>query len=125
MRGSDDVMGILKLLSDEEFVSKIISLDSIEEVQKAFKEKGAAITIEQCEELREGIRRILATKDDELDEVVGGECDPLFHVGALDEVIEKRNPFKKPSMNPKTISNLYTSKRAGNWLKNAKAEGEK
>ena len=118
-------MTIKNLLSDEQFISGILPLDSLEEVQAAFKEQDVELTIEQCEELREGIRRILATKDDELDEVVGGECDPLFHVGALDEVIEKRNPFKKPSMNPKTISNLYTSKRAGNWLKNAKAEGEK
>jgi len=115
-------MELKDLLADEQFISEIIPLDSIEEVQKAFEEKGAAITIEQCEKLREGIRRILATKDDELDEVVGGECDPLFHVGALDEVIEKRNPFKKPSMNPKIISNLYTSKRACNWLKNAKID---
>ena len=72
MRGREDVVGILKLLSDEEFVSKIISLDSIEEVQKAFKEKGVKISIEECQEVGKAIKRIIAVTDDETENISGG-----------------------------------------------------
>lgn len=100
--GSDDVMGILKLLSDEEFVSKIISLDSIEEVQKAFKEKGVEISVGECQELGKEIKKILAAKDDELEEVVGGiddevvtcsMCAVLFPIAAIGmyKLFEKYN----------------------------------
>lgn len=115
-------MELKDLLADEEFISDIISLDSVEEVQAAFKEREVELTIEQCEELRAGIKRIITATDSELEPISGGAYNPLFHTGALDEVIEKRNPFKKTSMNPNTISNLYTSKRAGNWIKNAKID---
>lgn len=115
-------MELKDLLSDEKFISEIIALDSVEEVQAAFEEKEVELTVEQCEELGAEIKRIITATDNELEPISGGAYGPLFRVGALDEVIEKRNPFKKPSMHPKTISALYTSKRAGNWIKNAKID---
>ena len=65
-------MELKDLLADEQFISEIIPLDSIEEVQAAFKEKGVKISIEECQEIGKAIRRIIAVTDDELEQLSGG-----------------------------------------------------
>lgn len=155
-------MGILKLLSDEEFVSKIISLDSIEEVQKAFKEKGVKISIEECQEIGKAIRRIIAVTDDETENISGGGDDDIGAVSdylyklkgmpTRQELLDEAARFSRATEQLKYEQTLakaykiglglgvlllplgiysshkigmYARKKIGNWIKKAKAEGEK
>ena len=86
-------MELKDLLADEQFISEIIPLDSIEEVQKAFEEKGAAITIEQCEKLGAVIKRVIAVTDNETENISGGDKPSGFDKAVLDAVArEARQP---------------------------------
>ena len=65
-------MTIKNLLSDEQFISGILPLDSLEEVQAAFKEKDVELTIEQCEDIGKAIKHIITATDNELEQLSGG-----------------------------------------------------
>ena len=65
-------MQLGELLSDEKFISEILPLDSIEEVQKAFEEKDVELTIEQCEGIGKAIKHIITATDNELEQLSGG-----------------------------------------------------
>ena len=79
-------MELKDLLADEQFISEIIPLDSIEEVQAAFKEKGVKISIEECQEIGKAIRRIIAVTDDETENISGGGDDDI---GAVSDYLNK------------------------------------
>lgn len=68
-------MKLGELLSDEKFISEILPLDSVEEVQAAFKEREVELTIEQCEKLGAEIKRIIDATDRELEKASGGGGD--------------------------------------------------
>lgn len=70
-------MSINKLLSDEKFLLKIITLDKIEDVQKAFEEQGVKLTIEECEALGTIIKTAAEKKQtvltsDDFENISGG-----------------------------------------------------
>ncbi len=65
-------MELKDLLADEQFISEILPLDSIEEVQKAFEEKDVELTIEQCEGIGKAIKHIITATDNELEQLSGG-----------------------------------------------------
>ena len=65
-------MDLHSLLSNKQFISEIIPLESVEEVQTAFKERDVELTIEQCEELGAEIKRIITVNDNELEQMSGG-----------------------------------------------------
>ena len=65
-------MELKDLLADEQFISEIIPLDSIEEVQAAFKEKDVELTIEQCEDIGKAVKHIITATDNELEQLSGG-----------------------------------------------------
>ena len=79
-------MELKDLLADEQFISEIIPLDSLEEVQAAFKEKGVKISIEECQEIGKAIRRIIAVTDDETENISGGGDDDI---GAVSDYLNK------------------------------------
>lgn len=152
-------MELKDLLADEQFISEIIPLDSIEEVQKAFEEKGVKISIEECQEIGKAIRRIIAVTDDETENISGGGDDDIGAVSdylyklkgmptrqeLLDEArrisdkLEYEQTLEKAykiglglgvALLPLGIYSsykigMYVRKKIGNWLKNAKAKGEK
>lgn len=62
-----------KLLSDDEFISKIIAADSAEAVKRLFEEKGVRLTDEQIESIRsEFIKSIESVPKGELEKISGG-----------------------------------------------------
>ena len=65
-------MDLKSLLSDKKFISEIIPLKSVEEVQAAFKEREVELTIEQCEDIGKAIKHIITAKDNELEQLSGG-----------------------------------------------------
>ena len=65
-------MDLQSLLSDEQFISEILPLDSLEEVQAAFKEKDVELTIEQGEDIGKAIKHIITATDNELEQLSGG-----------------------------------------------------
>ena len=65
-------MELKDLLADEQFISEILPLDSLEEVQAAFKEKDVELTIEQCEDIGKAIKHIITATDNELEQLSGG-----------------------------------------------------
>lgn len=76
-------MSINKLLSDEKFLLKIITLDKIEDVQKAFEEQGVKLTIEECEALGTIIKTAAEKKQtvltsDDLENISGGTTGTTF-----------------------------------------------
>ena len=79
-------MELKDLLADEQFISEIIPLDSLEEVQAAFKEKGVKISIEECQDIGKAIRRIIAVTDDETENISGGDDDDI---GAVSDYLYK------------------------------------
>ena len=65
-----------QLMQDEEFLKEIMVLETVEEVQQAFKEKGADISIEDLDRIRELITKIIESNyeltEEELEKVCGG-----------------------------------------------------
>ncbi len=65
-----------QLMQDEEFLKEILVLKTVEEVQQAFKEKGADISIEDLERIRELITKIIENNyeltEEELEKICGG-----------------------------------------------------
>ena len=157
-------MELKDLLADEQFISEILPLDSIEEVQAAFKEKGVKISIEECQEIGKAIRRIIAVTDDETENISGGGGPSGFDKAVLDAVaraagqptldeideqinachqriedaLYRKNLQKAYQigqglavvLSPLAIYSgykigMYVRKKIGNWIKKAKAEGEK
>ena len=70
-----------QLMQDEEFLKKILVLETPEEVQGAFKENGVDISIEDLEKIKELIKKSMNENyeltEEELEEIIGGSVDLL------------------------------------------------
>ncbi len=87
------------LLSDKDFMKGIVEMETPEEVQKAFKDKGVEISAEQVQEIGEIINATLekgsALSEDELGEISGGSSfveglkAPFEAIGRIDGVSGK------------------------------------
>ena len=63
---------IKEIMADEEFVNQLAQMESAEEVQAAFKEKGIEFGIEELEKIKEFASGDLTL--DQLDDVAGGSA---------------------------------------------------
>ena len=72
-----EIEKVQKLLSDEEFVKKLISQETIEDAKKLFEDQGIATSIEEMEMLGRFIKKISQKgneklSEEDLEEIVGG-----------------------------------------------------
>ena len=72
-----EIEKVQKLLSDEEFVKKLISQETIEDAKKLFEDQGIKTNIEEMKILRELIKEISNNSkkelsEDDLEEISGG-----------------------------------------------------
>ena len=72
-----EIEKVQKLLSDEEFVKKLISQDTIEDAKKLFEEQGITTSIEEMKTLGRFIKKISEKgneklSDDDLGNITGG-----------------------------------------------------
>lgn len=147
-------MGISKLLSDEKFVLKIMTLNKAEEVQKAFKEQKVDLSIEECEALGAVIKEVAENKKtifslDELENITGGgvtlgrfkiglnagcSTNPFCALSFIDSELPK--PYVAGALVgscvivPGAIIGTwelakFTKKKIGNWIANKKSTSEK
>ncbi len=67
-----------QLMQDEKFLKEILDLETIEEVQHAFKEKGVNISTEDLKSVRELIIKFIDNNyelsEEELEEICGGSA---------------------------------------------------
>ena len=73
-----EIEKVQKLLSDEEFVKKLISQETIEDAKKLFEDQGITTSIEEMEMLGRFIKKISEKgneklSEEDLKEVVGGK----------------------------------------------------
>ena len=78
------------LLRDEAFVKELIEQETVEDAQKLFASKGVDITVEQINEIRNGVIARVGDdseelSDDQLENVAGGFADAITAV--VDAVI--------------------------------------
>ena len=74
-----EIEKVQKLLSDEEFVKKLISQDTIEDAKKLFEDQGIATSIEEMEMLGRFIKKISQKgneklSEEDLEEISGGSA---------------------------------------------------
>ena len=75
--GPKEIEKVQKLLSDEEFVKKLISQETVEDAKKLFEDQGIATSIEEMEMLGRFIKKISQKGNEklsgeDLEEIVGG-----------------------------------------------------
>ena len=74
-----EIEKVQKLLSDEEFVKKLISQDTIEDAKKLFEDQGITTSIEEMEMLGRFIKKISEKgneklSEEDLEEISGGSA---------------------------------------------------
>lgn len=74
-----EIEKVQKLLSDEEFVKKLISQDTIEDAKKLFEDQGITTSIEEMEMLGRFIKKISQKgneklSEEDLEEISGGSA---------------------------------------------------
>lgn len=74
-----EIEKVQKLLSDEEFVKKLISQETIEDAKKLFEDQGIATSIEEMEMLGRFIKKISEKgneklSEEDLEEISGGSA---------------------------------------------------
>ena len=74
-----EIEKVQKLLSDEEFVKKLISQETIEDAKKLFEDQGIATSIEEMEMLGRFIKKISQKgneklSEEDLEEISGGSA---------------------------------------------------
>ncbi len=77
-----------KLLRDEEFVTKLLEMQTREEVQEEFKKQGIDVSLEEVGELGSIINYMIKEEktqlsEDDLMKIVGGGASPMADLGAL------------------------------------------
>lgn len=78
-----EIEKVQKLLSDEEFVKKLISQETIEDAKKLFEDQGITTSIEEMEMLGRFIKKISEKgneklSEEDLGEISGGSGGSLF-----------------------------------------------
>jgi predicted ribosomally synthesized peptide with nif11-like leader len=80
---------IKEIFADQDFVAKLLEMETPEEVQAAVKEKGVELTLEEIEAARKETVNRLEKKDsdevsdEQLEQVAGGFIGTALAVGAI------------------------------------------
>lgn len=98
-----EIEKVQKLLSDEEFVKKLISQDTIEDAKKLFENQGIKTSIEEMEMLGRFIKKISEKGNEKLSEE------------DLEEIVGGKN-------NEKTLEDIYTMNNISNQIINKHTE---